>query len=149
MAFEFLCVIEFGILFVVKERHMTQIILNLPEKTIAQAQKAAETLKRPLEELLADMLTAVLPSISDAPEAMQSKLLEMTWMENSALWDIAKQMLSEDEQTRLQQFSSQENLSPEEETERHQLREKYGQITLLKARAYAILSLRGGKPLLQ
>ena len=43
---------------------------------------------------------------------------------------------------------AQRSLLPEEQAQLEELRREYGRITLRKARAYALLSLRGGKPLL-
>ncbi|MEZ4592635.1 MAG: hypothetical protein R3D55_16035 [Chloroflexota bacterium] len=128
---------------------MTQITLNLPEKTVLQARQAAAALRRPVEELLAEMLEAILPSVQDAPEALQAELLRMTWLDNKALWEIARSSLSEASEARLRDLATQVSLSPGEVEEQETLREEYGRITLLKARAYAILSLRGGQPLLQ
>ncbi len=128
---------------------MTLITLNLPEKTILQAQQAAAALKRPVEDVLVDMLTAVLPSVHDAPEALQTELTQMTWVDNKTLWDIARSTMTNEDQRKLQQLSKMPNRSSADERMLEKLRNEYGRITLLKSRAYAILSLRGGKPILQ
>jgi hypothetical protein len=113
-----------------------------------QARQAATILNRPVETLLSDILTATLPSVEDVPESLQAQLTEMTWMEADRLWRIARHTMSEAKQSRLRELSALENPTAQEEQEREALRAEYGQITLKKARAYAILSLRGGKPLL-
>ncbi len=128
---------------------MTLITLNLPEKTILQAQEAATALKRPIEEVLVDMLTAVLPSVQDIPEALQTELTQMTWLDNQALWTIARHTMSEKDQVALQKLSAIPNRTNSDEQKLEKLRNEYGRITLLKSRAYTILSLRGGKPILQ
>ncbi len=46
---------------------MTTITLTLPEWAMDQAQQAAAVLKRPVEEVLSDILVAVLPTLHDAP----------------------------------------------------------------------------------
>ena len=130
---------------------MTTVTLNLPKKTLAQAQQAANALQRPLEEILADMLTAVLPPVQNAPADMQVELAQMTWLENAELWAIARSMMSEEDQQEIQHLSQEQasrELSANESKKLNQLRQEYGRITLRKARAYALLSLRGGKPLL-
>ena len=128
---------------------MTKINLNLPEKTVMQARQAAAVLNRPVEELLAEMLEAVLPSVQDVPESLQVELLEMTWLDSKMLWQIARSTMDEQSQARLRELAAKETLSPAEEEERERLRAEYGRFTLRKARAYAILSLRGGEPILQ
>lgn len=128
---------------------MTQINLNLPEKTALQARQAAAALKRPVEEMLAEMLAAVLPSVEDVPEALQVELLEMTWLDSKSLWQIARSVMDDQSQSKLSDLAAKETLSPAEEEDRERLRAEYGRITLRKARAFAILSLRGGQPILQ
>lgn len=131
---------------------MTTITLNLPEPTLVQARQAALALQRPVEEILADMLTAVMPSLADVPPELQAELTQMTWLNNQDLWQIAHGSMSSQQQERLGQISQladERELRPNEEEELETLRHEYGRITLIKARAYALLSIRGGKPLLE
>lgn len=131
---------------------MTAITLNLPEQTIKQAQQAAAALQRPLEDVLADMLTAVLPTTEDTPTEMQIELTNMTWLDNQALWNLARGNMPVSAQEQMQslaQLQDQRSLTFAEQKKLDQLRQEYGQVTLRKARAYALLSLRGGKPLLK
>ena len=130
---------------------MTTITLELPDKTIAQAREAAQALHKPVEALLSDMLAAVMPDMQATPSEMQAELTAMTWLDNQALWAIAQSLLSEQQQNRLEtltQLQAQRALLAEETVELEKLRREYGRITLRKARAYTLLSLRAGKPLL-
>jgi hypothetical protein len=134
------------------ERRMSTITLILPERTMAQAQQAAAALQRPVEEVLSDILAAVLPTIHDAPADMQAELTRMTWLDSQELWRIAREQMSAEAQEQLQRLThlqGQRPLTPEEHTQLDALRQAYGRTTLLKARAYALLSLRGGEPLLR
>lgn len=124
---------------------MSTITLNLPDKTIQQAQQAATALKRPLEELLTDILTAVLPTNTDIPAHLQLELTNMTWLDTSSLWEIARSTMTPSDQADLQTLSQQSNPTPAQVAQLNQLRQEYGRVTLRKARAYALLSLRGGK----
>ena len=59
--------------------------------------------------------------------------------------------MSAEAQERLQQLAhlqGQRALTAAEQEQLDALRQEYGRTTLLKARAYALLSLRGGEPLL-
>ena len=72
-------------------------------------------------------------------------------MSNQDLWAIARSALSHQQQMQMQilvEFQSQRPLTPEEQAALESLREECGRVTLRKARAYALLSLRGGRPLL-
>jgi hypothetical protein len=130
---------------------MTMITLQLSDQTMQQAQQAAATLRRPVEEVLSEMLSAILPSVQDAPATLQSELMRMTWLDNDELWQMARGQMAGSAQEQMQQLSQLQGerpLTTEEEQQLDALRQEYGRITLIKARAYALLSLRGGKPLL-
>ena len=130
---------------------MTTITLTLPERTMEQAQQAAAALQRPVEEVLRDLLAAVLPTMHDVPDDMQAELMRMTWLDSQELWRMAREQMSAAAQAQLQQLThlqGQRPLTPDEQVQLDTLRQEYGRMTLLKARAYALLSLRGGEPLL-
>jgi len=57
---------------------MTTITLTLPERTMEQAQQAAAALQRPVEDVLRDLLAAVLPTMHDVPNDMRAELMRMT-----------------------------------------------------------------------
>ena len=133
------------------ERSMTTITLTLPERTMEQAQQAAEALQRPVEDVLRDLLAAVLPTMHDVPNDMRAELTRMTWLDSQELWRMAREQMSAAAQAQLQQLThlqGQRPLTPDEQVQLDALRHEYGRITLLKARAYALLSLRCGEPLL-
>lgn len=62
---------------------MTAITLELPDQTITQARLAAVALQKPVEQVLTDMITAVLPSLQNAPTDLQAELIRMTWLETN------------------------------------------------------------------
>ncbi len=127
---------------------MSSITLTLPDNTLDQAQQAAQVLQRPVEQLLSDMLTAVLPPLDDVPPDLQKELAEITWLSNSELWEIAREQLSPADQENLQQLSQISQPTAVQVAQLDDLRRAYGRVTLRKARAYALLSLRGGTHLL-
>jgi hypothetical protein len=133
------------------DRPMMTITLTLSDRTMEQAQQAAAVLKRPVEEILGELLAAVLPAVHDAPADMQAELMRMTWFDSQELWRMARSHIPAEVQERLQQLThlqGQRALTSEEQEQLDTLRQEYGRTTLLKARAYALLSLRGGEPLL-
>lgn len=127
------------------------ITLDLPVSVLEKANQMAHILQRSLDDIIAQTLMNVLPDVEDCPSDMQAELMQMTWTDNQVLWQIAQGQMSEKDQDRLQFLSKRHSsgmATPDEEQALQALREQYGQITLRKARAYALLSLRGGTPLL-
>jgi len=130
---------------------MTTITLTLPERIMEQAQQAAVVLQRPVEEVLRDLLVAVLPTMQDVSDDMQAELIRMTWLDSQELWRIAREQMSAIAQEQLQQLTHLQGRRPltsDEQAQLDALHQDYGRVTLWKARAYALLSLRGGEPLL-
>jgi len=82
---------------------------------------------------------------------VRADLTRMTWLSDQELWAIARSMMTEEQQERLHyltKLQAQRPLTQEEQEAIEFLRQEYGRVTLRKARAYALLSLQGGRPLL-
>lgn len=97
------------------------------------------------------MLSAALPDLDDAPASMRSELARMTWLSDEALWAVAEAAMpaGRQEQFRyLAEIQSQRPLTKAEQESLAALRQEYGRLTLCKARAFALLSMRGGRWLL-
>lgn len=127
------------------------VTLHLPDAVMRRARQSADALQHPLEDVLAAMLNAALPDVEDAPADMQADLARMTWFSDRELWAIARSAMSEQRQEQLRhlgEIQSQRALVPAEQELLEALRQEYGRVTLRRARAYALLSLRGGKTLL-
>jgi len=127
------------------------VTLDLPEAVIRRARQAAEVLNHPLEKVLADVLAASLPEVEDVPPDMRAELEQMTWFSEQQLWAIAHSTMADEQQTRLQaltELQPDHALTAQERAEQGSLQREYGRVTLRKARAYALLSLRSGQPLL-
>lgn len=131
---------------------MTAITINLREPKLLQLEQAAIRLNKPTSELLSDMVLATLPHIDDVPDEMKVELLQMTWSDTPRLWRIAESQMDFNEQQRMQLLVQQkmvDGLTESEEDELEELQRQYGRVTLRKAHAYMLLSLRGGKPILK
>jgi hypothetical protein len=127
------------------------ITLNLPDVVMRRAKQAADTLQHPVEEVLASVLTVTLPDVEDAPPSMRAELARMTWLSERDLWTIAHSVMTDQQQEemqRLAELQAERPLTAQEERRLDTLRQEYGRTTLRKARAYALLSLRSGRPLL-
>jgi hypothetical protein len=127
---------------------MTTVMINLPDALAERVCGAARAVHRPLEEVLTAMLDGVVPSIDDVPEDMRAELVEMTWWNDTRLMEAADATMPEEDQARMVELSTNGPSSPAEQEELEALRTDYGQITLRKARATVLLSIRSGKQLL-
>ncbi|MFE8032991.1 hypothetical protein [Thiohalocapsa marina] len=127
---------------------MTTITLNLPDSLAQRAGGAARAMHRPLEEVITAMLEGALPSLDDAPDDIQAELVEMTWWDDARLMEAADATMPDDRQRRMAQLSAKDGPSDLEKEALERLRGEYGRVTLRKARALALLSIRSGKRLL-
>lgn len=126
---------------------LRNVTLHLSDTTFERARMAARALQRPIEDVLSDALAAAFPSIQDAPAEMQRELAELTWLSDEGLWTVAHSAMPLAHQQRLRELdklNSSRSLTVEEMAELESLREEYGRFTLRKARAFAVLSMRGG-----
>ena len=127
------------------------VTLRLPETAMQRARQSANALQRPVEEILAAMLIAALPDVEDVPLDTRAELVRMTWLSDRELWTIARSTMTEEQQKlfrRLTWLQTERPLTEEEQEIIEFLRQEYGRVTLRKARAYALLSMRSGRPLL-
>jgi hypothetical protein len=93
---------------------------------------------------LADALQELIAQPRQPPLTPTGIAEAVDWLER-----VNHSTLSPQDQARLVELSAPVHpLSPEEHQELRRLRERYGEITLRKARAFALLSLRSGKKLL-
>ncbi len=129
---------------------MATLTFEISDSLLKRAHEAAQALDRPVEDILVGALSVSLPDIHDVPASMRSELLEMTFFDEESLWQIAKGEMTSAEQSELQALLDVEKrpLVLQEQVRLQELRESYGKAMLRKARAYALLSLRSGQPLL-
>ena len=130
---------------------MQSITLHFPQDVMLRARQAADVLQRPLEEVRTTTLANALPNVDDVPSDMQAELVRITWLSDQELWAIANSMMSEEQQKQLGDLTdlqAQRQLTQDERETLEALRQEYGRVTLRKARAYALLSMRGGRLLL-
>lgn len=130
---------------------ITSVTLHLPEAIMQRARYTASAAQQPLEDVLTAILAATLPDIDDVPSDMKAELARMTWLSEQELWAIARSVMTGEQQEQLHHLTrlqAQQPLTTEEQVNLESLRQEYGRVTLRKARAFALLSLRGGHSLL-
>ena len=124
------------------------ITVELPRVLLEQVQEMATLLQTPVDDLFARTLSSTLPDLQDVPDDMRAELTQMTWLSDTALWEIAQSLMENAQQQELMLLSQQQELNQNQRERLQELRHMYGRVTLRKARAYALLSLRGGKPII-
>lgn len=121
---------------------MTQITLNINDETWVKAEKAAKALQKTPQAVIQEMLQAAIPPLHDVPAHLQDELIQMMWLDNQALQQIAKEIMPTTAVSKLHALSQLETPTTTEQAELTQLRHQYGETTLRKARAHALLQLR-------
>jgi hypothetical protein len=122
------------------------IILNLPETVYEQIQQAAETARRPVNDVLVEALAAVAPVVNTASDHLRAALAHMAYLNDAALWQAARTTMPPEQRVRLatlhdkQQYTS---LTPEEQAEEQALLRLYRETLLVRAQAAVLLKQRG------
>ncbi len=127
------------------------ITLPLSDTIVYRARQSAAALQKPVEEVLAAMLAAALPDLDDAPPSTPAELARLALLSDESLWGVAESAMPAGKQEQLRylaEIQSQRLLTKAEEEMLDALRQEYGRLTICKARAYALLSMRGGRLLL-
>jgi hypothetical protein len=122
-----------------------QLTLELPEEVYQRVRQTAVRARRPVLTLLTDALSATFPPINDLPPEIATEVALFAAREDESLADVAREVLSEEEQSalgRLLDRNSEGDLTEEEKTELNALMDVYWRVTLRKAQARAILAQR-------
>jgi hypothetical protein len=122
------------------------ITLNLPETVYEQIRRAAEKAQRPLNEVLVEAVTAVAPVIGITPENLRTALAQMAYLNDAALWQAARAIMTAEQRERLQALhdkQQREGLTAEEQAEEQALLALYRETLLVRAQAAVLLKQRG------
>jgi hypothetical protein len=122
------------------------VTLTVPDSIFQRIKRSAETLRRPPEEIIIETLNVALPRVDEVPPEMTEELAAMRTLPDEQLWEIARSTMPARQQARLRTLSAAQReraLAPAELQKLDVLLQAYGQITLRKAQAYALLHERG------
>ncbi len=126
---------------------MTQTVtLELPESLYRLAHQVAEASGQPLEVVLQAGIAHALPPLDDVSPEEAASLAQMALLDDAALWQEARAMMSGEEQAALEDLLERQGsnlLSPPETSRLESLLERYGQLTVRKAHAWLLLARRG------
>lgn len=123
------------------------VTIDLPDPIYRQLQQTARKTKRRLEDVLLQTIAGNLPpGTENAPADMQADLQALQWIDDNALWAVARSKISPEQQARQEYLLAQNqrgDISPEERAELDRLGDLVDRLTLKKAYAYALLRWRG------
>ena len=122
------------------------ITLRLPEPLYRTARQIAQVTKRPIETVLQDSLSAVLPPLDDVEPNEAAELARLALLDDAALWGEARTLMTRAEQTELQDLLDRQgskSLTTVEQARLRELMHVYGQLMVRKAHAYLLLARRG------
>jgi hypothetical protein len=123
------------------------VTIDLPDPVYRQLQQTARRTKRRLEDVLLQTITGNLPPETEyAPADMQADLQALQWIDDNALWAVARSQILPEQQARQEYLLTQNQrgeISPEERAEMDRLGDMVDRLTLKKAYAYALLRWRG------
>ena len=122
------------------------ITLNLPETVYEQIQQAAETARRPVNDVLVEAIAAVAPVVNTASDHLRAALAHMAYLNDAALWQTARTTMPPERRARLATLHDKQqyiSLTPEEQAEEQALLRLYRETLLVRAQAAVLLKQRG------
>lgn len=122
------------------------VSIQLPDSLFRKLERAAELTHRPVEEIAATSLEAVLPTTPGLPADVADELAAMQVFSDAALQAAVEPSMSRAEQKRLEQLNalaSEHALTAAENKEQQALIGVYRRSVLRRAKAMAILAQRG------
>lgn len=122
------------------------VTVNLSELSYRRVQRAAKRTQRSVEQLLGDAIAALLPETSDLPLNLKTALAQMAFLNDAALWQMARTTLSLEQQQRLEALHDKQQrapLSPAERAEEQALVNLYRETQYVRAQAVVLLQQRG------
>lgn len=123
-----------------------EVTFTLPETIYQQIQRAAEKVKRSVDEVLVEAVTAVAPVFDSAPKQMRSALAQMAYLNDAALWQAARSTMTVEQRERLQalhHLAQRSTLTVQERDEEQALLKLYLDTILVRAQATVLLKQRG------
>jgi hypothetical protein len=122
------------------------VTVKLPENIYRQIRRAARKARRPLDDVLAEAVSAAAPMMETSVAPLRFALAQMSYLNDAALWQAARASLSAKQRSRLALLHTEQqrrSLTPEERTEEEALMTLYRETILVRAQAAVLLKQRG------
>lgn len=123
-----------------------QVILNLPAPLYQRVRRTAESMRRSVEDVLLDSVATALPPLTGLPDEVSDDLASLAFLNDSALWDVARSMLPAEHHHRMEELlakKSQGRLNKQEQQVLDQLVQDYETLVLRRSQAALLLQRRG------
>lgn len=122
------------------------VTITLPELVYEQIRQASERTHRPLDDVLAEAVTAAAPVMDTPPGTLRSALAHLAYLNDAALWQAARTTMPAEQRERLAALhdkQQREPLTPEERSEEQALLALYRETLVVRGQAAILLRQRG------
>jgi hypothetical protein len=122
------------------------ITLDVPEPVYQQIRRAAERIRRPINDVLVEAVTAAAPAMTANGRKLRSALAQMAYLNDAALWQAARSTMPIEQRERLaalHETQQQQPLTAKEHGEERALLELYRETLLVRSQAALLLKQRG------
>jgi hypothetical protein len=122
------------------------VTVDLPSPVYEDIRRAAERAHRSFADVLVEAVTAVAPVIDSAPTNLRSALAQLAYLNDAALWQVARATMAADQRERMEslhQINGQRPLTDGESIENEALLRLYRETVLVRAQAALLLKQRG------
>ncbi|MCI0485071.1 MAG: hypothetical protein L0229_00445 [Blastocatellia bacterium] len=122
------------------------ITVELPEDVYERLKRAARGMNGTVEQALASIVKAAMPSLETMPPRYRSELEDMESLSDDGLREVAESRISAAKQWQLDRLSMKNQmgeLTPEEQRALTRLRDETDRLMLRRSYAYMLLKCRG------
>lgn len=122
------------------------VTLELPNVLYEKVQRRAEQAHRSVEDELVEVVATAMPSFDHLPQDITEALVQLTHLDDSALWQAARSTLPSDQASEMEALNlkqQREGLTDDEQQLLNRLLRRYEQNVLVRAKAAALLKQRG------
>ena len=122
------------------------VTLNLPTTTYERIKRAADKLRRPVDDVLSEAVVAAALVADSTPQSLRSALAQMAYLNDAVLWQLARATMPQAQAARLEELhheQQREGLTEEEKGEERELASLYRDTILVRAQAAVLLKQRG------
>jgi len=129
------------------EKRMSDYTISIPDDLYEKAQRVAQQMSRPVDDVIRAMLADVLDQpLFDLPEDEKEELKAMAYLSDDTLWTIAREQMPKSVQERMSVLMTRNTrgtITGVEHAELTELVERGNRLTLRKAQAMKYLTERG------
>lgn len=122
------------------------VTLNLPGLLYQKVQRMAQTLRRPIEDILVDAVATALPPLAGLPPELADDLDGLAFLNDEALWQVARSTLAAEHHQQMDDLLARKGRAPltvAEQQNLDRLLGEYQSLVLRRGQAAVLLQRRG------